>query len=153
VKIGVISDTHGFLDPRVEKIFAGVKHIIHAGDVCDPMIEPELRCIAPVTAVLGNCDGGLSLPLTAGVEIGGKKFLAHHIVNPHALENSFAARIRRDRPDAVIFGHTHRKFAETLDGIFFLNPGYSGKPRAGVERSVAILHLDAKGLRAEFVPL
>jgi len=33
MKIGVISDTHGHLDPRVEKIFAGVDHILHAGDI------------------------------------------------------------------------------------------------------------------------
>ena len=33
MKIGVISDTHGFLDPRIPTIFAGVDHILHAGDV------------------------------------------------------------------------------------------------------------------------
>ena len=35
MKIGVISDTHGFLDPRVKKFFAGVDHILHAGDIGD----------------------------------------------------------------------------------------------------------------------
>jgi predicted phosphodiesterase len=33
VKIGVISDTHNFLDPRVLELFAGVDHILHGGDV------------------------------------------------------------------------------------------------------------------------
>lgn len=35
VRIGVISDTHGYLDPGVLEVFAGVDHIIHAGDVMD----------------------------------------------------------------------------------------------------------------------
>ena len=35
-RIGVISDNHGYLDPAVLEIFAGVTHIIHAGDVMDP---------------------------------------------------------------------------------------------------------------------
>ena len=59
MKIGVISDTHGFLDPRVEKIFAGVSHILHAGDIGYASIILELQFIAPVTAVLGNTDGDI----------------------------------------------------------------------------------------------
>ena len=47
MKLGIISDTHGFLDPRVEKIFAGVDHIIHAGDIGDAMIELELKLRKP----------------------------------------------------------------------------------------------------------
>ena len=36
MRIGVISDTHGYLDPLVASVFAGVQHIIHAGDIMDP---------------------------------------------------------------------------------------------------------------------
>ena len=153
MKIGVISDTHGHLDPRVEKIFAGVDHILHAGDLGDPMIELELRFIAPVTAVLGNVDLGLPLKFTETVTLARKKFLLHHLVNPHALSEVIEERIFKEKPSVVVFGHTHKKFAGTVDGIFFFNPGYSGKPKFGLERSVAILHCDEKGLRHEFIPL
>ena len=34
-RIGVISDTHGHLDPQILEEFAGVDHIIHAGDIID----------------------------------------------------------------------------------------------------------------------
>ena len=78
MKIGVISDTHGWLDPRVEKLFAGVEHILHAGDIGDPMIELELKFIAPVTAVLGNTDLGLPFPLTETVELAQKTGL--HVI-------------------------------------------------------------------------
>ena len=77
----------------------------------------------------------------------------HHIVNPWALGEAVGKRIAKDKPDAVVFGHTHKKFAETVDGVFFFNPGYAGKPKFGAERGVAILHLDGKTIRPEFVPL
>jgi hypothetical protein len=153
MKIGVISDTHGFLDPRVEKIFAGVAHILHAGDIGYATIVLELEFIAPVTAVLGNCDSDLGCRLTEIVELARRKFLVHHIVNPHALSATVAERITKEQPAAVIFGHTHKKFAETVDGILYFNPGYAGKPKFGAERSVAILHLDGKAIRPEFIPL
>jgi putative phosphoesterase len=153
MKLGIISDTHGVLDPRVERIFAGVDHILHAGDIGNPLIELELKFIAPVTVVLGNTDLGLTFKETEVLTLADKKFLIHHIVNPRALSEKVEARIRRDRPDAVIFGHTHKKFAETVDGIFFFNPGYAGKPKFGAERSVARLHLDGPTIRHEFIPL
>ena len=46
MKIGVLSDTHGFLDPRIPELFAGVDHILHAGDVGQPLILVELEQIA-----------------------------------------------------------------------------------------------------------
>jgi len=153
MKIGIISDTHGWLDPRVEKLFAGADHILHAGDIGDPMIELELQAVAPVTVVLGNTDLGLSFKVTEIVTLAGKKFLVHHIVNPFAPDEKLQRQIVREKPDAVIFGHTHKKFCETVDGILFFNPGYSGKPKLGTERSVAILHCDEKGIRHEFIPL
>jgi uncharacterized protein len=153
MKIGVISDTHGFLDPRISELFAGVGQILHAGDVGDPMIELELKFIAPVTLVIGNNDPGLSFKETEVVMLAGKKFLIHHIVYPHAPADKIKARIAKEKPDAVVFGHTHKRFCETISGILFFNPGYAGKPRFGAERSAAILHCDEEGIRHQFIPL
>ncbi len=153
MKLGIISDTHGFLDPRVEKLFKGVDHILHAGDIGDPIIELELKFIAPVTVVLGNTDLGLAYKLMESVTLAEKKFLVHHIVNPLELDEKLDRRITREKPDAVVFGHTHKRFAETVNGVFFFNPGYSGKPKLGTERSVALLHLEANGFRPEFIAL
>jgi len=153
MKIGVLSDTHGFLDPGIANLFAGVDHILHAGDIGNPMIELELKFIAPVTVVLGNTDHGLPFKDTEVVTLAGKKFLLHHIVNPRALADDLKARLRRVQPDAVIFGHTHKQFAETVEGVFFFNPGYAGKPKFGAERSVALLEFEGTGIRHEFIPL
>jgi putative phosphoesterase len=154
MRIGVISDTHNFLDPKVAGLFAGVDHILHGGDVGMPRLLLELEAIAPVTAVLGNTDdASLRLRLTESVELAGKKFLVHHIVNPRALEESLKERIERDRVDVVVFGHSHKPFCERIDGTLFFNPGYAGNSRFGMERSVAILHCDQQKLRPEFLKL
>ncbi len=153
MKIGVISDTHDFLDPRVPKMFAGVDHILHGGDVGMPWLLLQLEDIAPVTAVLGNTDSGVHLRLTEVAQLDGRKFFVHHIVNPHEPGNELQARLARERPDVVVFGHTHRPFCETIGKTLFFNPGYAGKPRFGLERSVAILHCDRAGIRPEYLPL
>ena len=76
MKIGVISDTHGHFDPKIPRIFAGVEHILHAGDVGGGGILVQLEQIAPVTAVLGKSDaksmtqpGSFVLP-TPGKNVG-----------------------------------------------------------------------------------
>ena len=153
MKIGVISDTHNYLDPQVEELFAGVEHILHAGDVGMQPILRELETIAPLTAVLGNTDSGVNLKLTELAEVAGRKFLIHHIVNPRWLGDDIKDRIARARPDAVVFGHSHKPFNEVINGTLFFNPGYAGKPKFGLERSVAILHCDGKRIRPEFLPL
>ena len=153
MKIGVISDTHGWLDPKVLKLFNGVSHILHAGDIGPDAIIGELETIAPVTAVIGNTDTSSAFRLTEAVTLAGRKFLVHHIVNPHALKEELQLRIARERPDAVVFGHTHQAFCETIDGVLFFNPGSAGKPKFGRGRTVAILHCEEKEIRPEFLAL
>ncbi len=151
--IGVISDTHGLLDPRVPEIFAKVDHILHAGDIGYPSIILELEDIAPTTAVLGNNDAGLDFRETELAQIEGRKFLVHHIVDPKALTPTLQRRMERDVPDVVVFGHTHKPFNEQIGKTLFFNPGYSGKPKFNLRRTVALLHCSAEEVRAEFVDL
>ena len=153
MKIGVISDTHGFLDPRIPGLFRGVDHILHAGDIGPDSIVGELESVAPVTAVCGNTDSSPRYSLTETVALAGLRFLVHHIVNPRELTEELRLRIARERPAAVIFGHTHQALWLTLAGVHYLNPGYAGKPKSGSERSVAILHVNGSDLRPEFLKL
>ncbi|HET6495654.1 MAG TPA: metallophosphoesterase family protein, partial [Thermoleophilia bacterium] len=92
LRIGVISDNHGYLDPEVLEIFAGVTHIIHAGDIVDPQILTALETVAPVTAVSGNLDGSgptAELPTEATGEVGGVRFVVAH--KPKRLLKRLAA--------------------------------------------------------------
>jgi uncharacterized protein len=154
MRLGVISDTHNYFDPRLPQLFAGVDHILHAGDIGLPAILLQLERIAPVTAVLGNTDDpGFGYRPAEAVEVAGARFLVQHIVNPHSLADGLQARLDRERPDVVVFGHTHKPFCQTIDGALFFNPGYAGKTRFGLKRSVGILHCSEKGIRAEHLPL
>src|SRR4051794_26544614 len=149
-KVGVISDTHNYLDPKVLEIFRGVDHILHGGDIGMPWIVLELEFIAPVTAVLGNTDQGISFKETEMVQLGARKFLVHHIVEPKGPAEKLKGRLIRENPDVVVFGHTHKPFCETIGNILYLNPGYAGKQRFKLPRSVAVLKCDAEGITAEF---
>ena len=58
VIIGVIADTHGHLDSRVQRVFSDVEMILHAGDIGSLSVVQQLERIAPVVAVRGNMDRG-----------------------------------------------------------------------------------------------
>jgi len=151
MRIGVISDTHNFFDPQIPDLFHGVEHILHAGDIGLPRILLELEQLAPVTAVSGNTDeAGFQYRETESIELGGLKFLLHHIVAPHDLDEPLRRRINRAKPDVVVFGHTHKPFAERLGGVLYFNPGYAGKMRFGMERTVAILECGAEDLTWQY---
>jgi len=151
MRIGVISDTHDFFDPQINGVFAGVDHILHGGDIGRPRILDELEQIAPVTAVAGNTDeAGFRYRETESVELAKLKFLVHHIVAPHNLADGIRTCIERNRPDVVVFGHTHKPFAQWIGETLFFNPGYAGKSRFGMERTVAILNCDTNGLTWEY---
>ncbi len=150
VKVGVISDTHGRFDPAVSEIFAGVAHIVHAGDVGSGVLE-GLREIARVTAVRGNVDGWLvaELPLEAVLELGGRRLLVAHVREALLRDHEPA----REGFDVVVTGHSHR-FAEVWeDGVLYLNPGAAGPARFGLLRSVALLELRGDGIAVARVDL
>ena len=154
MKIGVISDTHNFLDPKIPELFTGVDHILHAGDIGSPRILMELEAVAPVTAVGGNTDDlALRYAPVKTVELAGRKFFVQHIVQPQAPKEDLRQQLARERPDVVVFGHTHKRFCETLGGVLYFNPGYAGQPKFGTEQSVAIFHCHGKAIRAEYLEL
>jgi uncharacterized protein len=153
MKIGVISDTHGYLDPKIAEIFTGVDHILHGGDIGLPWLILELEQIAPVTAVLGNTDHGLHFKETAVVLLANRKFLIHHIVDVRSPTDSIHRRIAREAPAVVVFGHTHKPFCQTIGGTLYFNPGYAGKQRFKLPRSVGILHCTTNNIAAEIKEL
>ena len=153
MKIGVISDTHNYLDPKITELFKGVEHIIHAGDVGTSKIISELEEIAPVTAVMGNTDLGLRLKEVEVFELGRHKFLLQHIVQPDMPAVLLSDRVQREKPDIIVFGHTHKPFDRKIDGIWYFNPGYAGRMRFDLERSVALMHFRGEKIKAELLKL
>ncbi len=145
--IGVVSDTHGYLDPRLLDAFAGVEAILHAGDVGSDAVLEGLRDLAPLFAVAGNNDvplGNLGLPHTLDVELAG---VALHLVHelPHA----------RPAPETrvVVFGHSHRQLNEWRDGILYLNPGAAGRRGFHAVQTAALLRIEGASVTAEAIVL
>ena len=68
MRVGVISDTHGYMDPRALLLLEGVGHILHAGDIGNYSIISELEQLAPVTKVRGNVDRDGQSALSPEVE-------------------------------------------------------------------------------------
>ena len=153
LKVGIISDTHGYLDPAVKRLFQGVGRILHGGDIGMSQVISALEEIAPVTAVTGNTDAGMDFRETELIRLAGKKFLLHHIVDVTAPAEALQRRIQAEKPDVVVFGHTHRRFCESVGTTLYFNPGYAGKPRFNLLRSVAILTCGESRIEAEFVDL
>ena len=145
--IGVISDTHGFYDPRVRPLLEGVEHILHAGDIGSGRIIEQLPEVAPVTAVRGNNDreGPESeYPLSETINLGGCRIYLTHIVKvPEIGDDIGIASYIEQQVDAVVFGHSHYAFYEQRDGLTFFNPGAAGKRRFKVVPSVGLLELDS----------
>lgn len=151
-RVALLADTHGFLDPRVERIARTASIVIHAGDVGARAILESLGADgARVIAVAGNNDtprhwpeadhGVMSgLPAAAVVNLpGGLLAVEHGHRFPAGTRHS---RLRREYPDAagVVCGHSHRRVVDCSILPWILNPGACGRSRAIGGPGCLILH-------------
>ena len=140
MRVGVLSDTHNLLRPRVEELLAGCDRLLHAGDVGGPEILERLRRIAPVEAVRGNTDTGAmaaiaeitALPETLTGEIGGLPFGMVH--RQEDVPPDWPKRLR-----LIVYGHSHRPELSWRGDCLFLNPGACGARRFHLPLTLAIL--------------
>jgi putative phosphoesterase len=144
---GVISDTHGFVDPRAIAALAGVDLILHAGDVGSLEVLTALREIAPVHAVQGNNDakiGGLGLPEHLDLEFEGVEV---HLV--HQMTDARPGPHTR----VVVFGHSHKTLVEQRADVLYLNPGAAGRTGFHRVQTVALLEINGGRVLARIVEL
>jgi putative phosphoesterase len=149
-RVGIISDTHGWLDPRVLEVFSaeGVLAIVHAGDVGADHVLYELEAVAPVTAVLGNCDHtvpGWELARIARTTVAGARFCAIH--DFHDLGPA------TDQVDVVVCGHTHQPRNEWHGRTLVVNPGSATQRRRMPACSVGIVDIAETGVSARIITL
>ncbi len=133
MKIGLISDTHSFLDKHVFKHFEACDEIWHAGDVGDPSIATSLADFKPLKGVFGNIDGSgvrQIFPEDLVLERGGKTILITHIAGKPPRYN---ARVRdliaRHKPHLLVCGHSHilKVEMDKTNNLLFMNPGAAGR--------------------------
>ena len=144
-RVGLISDTHGHLDERVRTVFADagpLAAIVHAGDIgSDPQVLWELEAIAPVTAVLGNCDyplPGFDLAVVARTTVAGARILVIHDLGDLG---PMPAGIQ-----VVVRGHSHAPSVQSHGDVLVVNPGSASQRRRMPSRSVALLDIAADGI-------
>jgi len=155
--IGVVSDTHGFFDPQIPALFAGVDRILHAGDIGSLQVYGQLQELAPVTAISGNIDEGClppDFPSRQTIELGGIRiFMIHILGQPSRLKPTIKAQLASLQPDVVIFGHSHQPLVQRLGTTLFLNPGSAGPKRFSLPRCLGILLIENREAQAKIIPL
>jgi hypothetical protein len=143
-RIGIISDTHGVVHPRIAEVFASVDAIVHAGDIGGAHVLDALRELAPVTAVEGNVDDGAGEGIVRE-SIGGLRVLLTHVLpRPHAPAARIVTSLRRDPADLVFFGHSHLPHNEVIDGVRYFNPASAGPRRFDYPVSVGLMERNGK---------
>ncbi len=132
-KIGLISDTHGFLDPKVFDYFKDCDEIWHAGDFGTLEVSDRLSDFKPLKGVYGNIDAQdirLVHPLHEKFEIEGLKVWMTHIGGyPDHYNPSIKKELIENTPDIFICGHSHILKVvsdKKLNNMLCINPGAAG---------------------------
>ena len=157
LRAGIVSDTHGFLDPRVLRLYTGVDLILHAGDVGEASILDELSEAAPVIAVRGNVDEGPALehlPESVSLSVAGLSIYMTHIFTAPGQGPGDpvppGARV-------VIFGHSHipllQESGPPATPVLYFNPASAGRKRFGKPRMAGMLTIGPDGVHAEHLDL
>jgi hypothetical protein len=133
MKIGLLSDTHSFLDPRIFEYFQEVDEIWHAGDIGDAAVADQLEKFKPFRAVFGNIDDRILQSRYAedlNFVCEGLSVLITHIGGSPPRYNARVKKLlTQQRPDIFICGHSHIlqiKKDPALNNLLFINPGAAG---------------------------
>lgn len=151
ITVGILSDSHGYLDEGIKKAVNQCDYIVHAGDIFNAHIIEQLQPKKKLVAVAGNNDYPeawdaeevevvSALPDTSTLELPGGLLIVEH---GHRLGNRpDHDQLRWDHAEArlIVYGHTHRRVIDQKAEPWVVNPGASGKVRTHGGPSCLILH-------------
>jgi putative phosphoesterase len=132
VRIGLLSDTHGFLDEAVFAYFAECDEIWHAGDFGSLEVLDRLNTFKPTRGVYGNVDGAeLRAALQQNLDWdceGLRVFMTHIGGYPGHYDARAKKELVRIRPGLLICGHSHilKVMRDQKLGLVHMNPGACG---------------------------
>ena len=150
VTVGILSDTHGYLDDRVARVMQDCDYAIHAGDIMGAHILNKLQPRKSVIAVAGNNDMPSTwnsdeatvvsaLPKSTQLKLpGGLVIIEHgHRLGGFPDHDQF----RWDHAEArlVVYGHTHKRVIDQKAEPWIVNPGAAGRERTKGGPSCLIL--------------
>ena len=142
IKIAVLSDTHGMVDPRIRDLVSKCSVAIHAGDIGTASVLNELTPkLGIVVAVRGNNDTESNwdssesylleyLPMVRHIIAPGGTISIEH---GHRIRDAkrYHEELRKHHPDSklVVYGHTHRRVVDRKQLPWVINPGAAGRVR------------------------
>jgi putative phosphoesterase len=132
MKIGLLSDTHGWIHPRLFDHFAGCDEIWHAGDIGNIETADKIAAFKPLKAVYGNIDNNIvrsvyeETLIFIAEEI--KVWLTHIGGTPGHYDRKILPALYENRPDLFICGHSHvaKVMYDKKAGFLYMNPGAAG---------------------------
>jgi putative phosphoesterase len=152
-KIGLLSDTHGYLDPKIFKYFEWCDEVWHAGDIGDITVSNRLSEFKTFRAVYGNIDGQNirsihpedQLFLCEEVKV----FITHIGGYPGNYFPEARKKIGEHKPDLFICGHSHilKVMRDTKYNLLHMNPGAAGK--SGFHKMKTMIRFEVNGKRIE----
>lgn len=153
LRIGLLSDTHGWWDEKYEEYFSACDEVWHAGDIGSEDIAFRLSQIKPLRAVYGNIDGQAirhQYPKINTFKIEEVKVMMTHI---GGYPGRYAPEVKRElyayAPQLFITGHSHIlkvMFDKTLNCLH-INPGAAGKSGFHQVRTLIRFTIDGKEIK------
>lgn len=149
MRIGLISDTHGFLDDALFTYFAECDEIWHAGDFGSAELLDRLKAFKPVRGVYGNIDGAqvrAELPRDLEWDCEGVQVYMTHIGGyPGNYDARAKKQIVKRRPGLFICGHSHilKVMRDPALGLLHMNPGSCGHHGWHVTRTLLRFTVEA----------
>lgn len=133
MKIGLLSDTHGFLDPKVMTYFQECDEVWHAGDIGDAAVADSLEKFKPFRAVYGNIDDkDLQVRFPEDLHFACEElsvFITHIGGIPPRYNPRVKKILKETTPDIFICGHSHIlrvKRDQDINNLLYINPGAAG---------------------------
>lgn len=153
MKIGLLSDTHAYLDNRILYHLDPCDEIWHAGDIGTYEVLEKLRAIKPVRAVYGNIDGQSvrsSLKEIEEFTLEEVPVIMKHIGGyPGRYDRSIRDHILANPPRLFISGHSHilKVMPDKKLGLLHINPGAAGKSGLHRLRTLVRFVIDGDQIR------
>jgi uncharacterized protein len=150
-RIGLLSDTHNYLHPELERIFSHCDEIWHAGDMGSIELAERLRSFKPLRGVYGNIDGQdirQEYPIYLRFRCEDMDVLITHIGGYPGNYQGVAKKLINEKPPALfISGHSHilKVMHDKRLGLLHLNPGAAG--RSGFHKVITFMRFVVDGNR------
>lgn len=148
-RIGLLSDTHGFVHPEIPRIFDSCDEIWHAGDFGSLEVAEELSSIKPLRGVHGNIDGQeirRIYPRFLRFNCEDADILITHIGGyPDRYTPEVRPIIESGPPEVFISGHSHilKVMPDKRNQLLHINPGAAGK--SGFHRVITMVRFSIEG--------